>query len=191
MLKLRGEVVRKNNQPRNSRERALCPTVMPEKLCGILADCLNTFLDKNVNAKQTMFVDDLFTMLNSTIQDEKALATYLKRRTNVTEGHVPMTLKQASATFIAIQRPEQVSQAMQQCDAFEAGTQLILHGNPHHHAVNISPSISLLRRHYVPDLEFQRCMLLVGTLGNDLTVTNLDDDNAWVIMWKTMQDHLA
>ena len=80
---------------------------------------------------------------------------------------------------------------MQQCDAFEAGTQLILRGNPHHHAVKISPSISLLRRHYVPDLAFQRCMLLVGTLGNDLTVTNLDDDNAWVIMWKTIQDHLA
>ena len=55
--------------------------------------------------------------------------------------HTPklVTLEQASTTFIAIHRPEQVSQAMQQCDAFEPETQLILHGNPHHHAVKISP----------------------------------------------------
>ena len=39
---------------------------------------------------------------------------------------------------------------------------------------------------YLPNLSFIQAAVLVGTLGDSITLNSIDqDDNAWVIMWRT------
>ena len=47
---------------------------------------------------------------------------------------------------------------------------MILHGNPSAIAKECSPRIAVLRRHFLPNLYFQCCMLLQGTLGHDFDI---------------------
>ena len=43
-----------------------------------------------------------------------------------------------------------------------------------------------LRRHFLPNVHFQSCMLLQGTLGGDFDIFAASGEStAWVLLWKT------
>ena len=60
-----------------------------------------------------------------------------------------------------------VQYAINKCDSLGSGKQLILHGNPSTTAKNLSTHMAVFQRHFLPNMHFQCCMLLQGTLGGD------------------------
>ena len=60
-----------------------------------------------------------------------------------------------------------VQYAINKCDSLGSGKHLILHGIPSATAKDLSPHMAVFRRHFWPNMHFQCCMLLQGTLGGD------------------------
>ena len=46
------------------------------------------------------------------------------------------------------------------CESLGPGQQVIIHGNPSALAKDFYPHVAVLRRHFSPNVHFQRCMLL-------------------------------
>ena len=183
--------------PRQQVQHGGCAdgTTMPTNLCSVIADCLTTVVDRDVTeARQALLLSDLLDMINETTIKEKKLAEHLRNQVHGEEGHVLCTLGRALAINSGTKflGPPSVAKAMQTCDELGPGTQLILHGNTIKVLKHITPPVRILREAYLNNLNFNKCMVLVGTLGKKMQApeTNVED-NAWVIMWKTMQDQLA
>ena len=63
---------------------------------------------------------------------------------------------------------------------------MILHGNPSALARDFSPHMAVLRRHFLPNVHFQCCVLLLVTLGGDFDIFAASGEStAWVLLWKT------
>ena len=79
-----------------------------------------------------------------------------------------------------------VQHAINKCESLGSGKQLILHGNPSAIAKDFSPHMAVLRRHFLPNMHFQCCMLLQGTLGGNLDIFAASGEStALVLLWKT------
>ena len=62
----------------------------------------------------------------------------------------------------------------------------ILHGNPSTIAQDFSPRMAVLRRHFLPSMHFQCCMILRSALGGDFDIFAASgESSAWVLLWKT------
>ena len=58
--------------------------------------------------------------------------------------------------------------------------------NPSTLAKDFLPHMAVLRRHFLPNVHFQCCMLLEGTLGGDFDIFAANGEStAWVLLWKT------
>ena len=67
-----------------------------------------------------------------------------------------------------------------------SGKQLILHWNPSAIAWDFSPHMAVLRRHFLPNMQFECCIILQGTLGGDFDIFAASGGSiAWVLVWKT------
>ena len=79
-----------------------------------------------------------------------------------------------------------VRYAINKCESLGSGKQLILHGNPSAIAQVFSPHMAVLRRHFLPIMQFQCCMILWGTIGGNFDIfTASGEYSAWVLLWKT------
>ena len=79
-----------------------------------------------------------------------------------------------------------VQHAINKCESFGSGKQWILHGNPPAIAQDFSPHTAVLRRHFLPNIQFECCMVLQGTLGCDFDIFAASGEYiAWVFVWKT------
>ena len=79
-----------------------------------------------------------------------------------------------------------VQYAFNKCESFGPGQQLILQGNPSALARDFSPHLAVLRRHFLPTVHFQCCMLLQDTLCGDFDIFAASGvSTAWVLLWKT------
>ena len=80
-----------------------------------------------------------------------------------------------------------VQYAINKCEYLDPGQQLILHENPSALARNSVPYMAVLRRHFLPNMHFQGCMLLQGTLGGNFDIFAASGKStAWVLLWKTL-----
>ena len=79
-----------------------------------------------------------------------------------------------------------VQYALKKCESLGSGKQLILQGNPSSIARDFSPHMSFVRRHLLPNMQLECCMILQGTLRDkfDIFAAN-GESTAWVLLWKT------
>ena len=63
-----------------------------------------------------------------------------------------------------------VEHAINKCESLSSGKQVILHGNPSANAEEFSLHMAVLRRHVLPNLYFQYCVLLRGTFGGNVDI---------------------
>ena len=78
---------------------------------------------------------------------------------------------------------EDVQYATNKCESFGSGQQLILHGNQSAIAKDFSASP---RRLFCPNMHFQCCMLLQGTLGSNFDIFEASGESTdWGLFWKT------
>ena len=108
------------------------------------------------------------------------------------EGYVLSVLSESESLLLTGQpsRPSPVAKAMEVCDTLITGRQVILHGNPHEQ--EISQAAGRIRQHYLPGQEFERAMVLKGTLGKSLTIPETDvEGHAWVVMWQSHRGSLG
>ena len=62
----------------------------------------------------------------------------------------------------------------------------MLYGNPSAIARDFSPHTTVLRRDFLPNMQFECCMILQGTLGNNFDIFAASGEStAWVLLWKT------
>ena len=64
-----------------------------------------------------------------------------------------------------------VQYAIDKTESLGSRQQLILHGNSSALAGGFSPHMAVIRRHLLPNMHFQWCMLLQGTLSGNFDVT--------------------
>ena len=81
---------------------------------------------------------------------------------------------------------EDVQYAIYKCESLGLGRHLIHHGKPSALAGDFSPHVAVLRRHFLPNVHFQCCMLFQGTFGHDFVISTASGEStAWVLLWKT------
>ena len=118
-------------------------------------------------------ISDLLDLANLSVQEEAALATnWIDERP---EGLKPQNLALATmAGPVTWSLPKNliadVQHAINKCESLGPGQELILHGNPSAIAAIFSQHMAVLRRHFLPNMHFQCCMLLQGTFGGDFDI---------------------
>ena len=172
-----------------SRERVV-PTEWQVRT--VLGDCISRAKVIPAQApqyRQHALISDFLDLANLSVQEEAALATnWIKDRP---EGLKLQNLALATRTGRSTgSLPESltadVHYAINKCESLGSGRQLILHGNPSAIARDFSPYMAVLRRHFLPNVHFQCCMLLQGTLGHDFDIFAASGEStAWVLLWKT------
>ena len=77
-----------------------------------------------------------------------------------------------------------VQYAINKSESLGSGKQWILHGNPPAIAQDFSPQMAVLRRHFfLPNMQFECCMILQSTLGGNFdTLAASGDSTAWVLL---------
>ena len=76
-----------------------------------------------------------------------------------------------------------VRYAINKCESLGSGKQLILHGHPSAIAQDFSPHMAVLRRHFLPNMHFQYCMILQGIIGRNFDIFAASGEStAWVLL---------
>ena len=139
--------------------------------------------------RQHALISDYLDLANLSLREEAALATnWMKDRP---EGLKLQSLALATMTGPAVRSfpkdmTAHVQHALKKCESLGSGKQLILHGNPSAIARDFSPHKPVLRRHFLPNMYFQCCILPQGTLdGNSDISAASGESTAWVLLWKT------
>ena len=139
----------------------------------VLGDCKSRAKVIPIQApqyRQHALISDFLDLAHLSIREEAALATnWIKDRT---EGLKLQNLALAAMTgpvLSSLQRnlTADVQYAIDKCESLGSGRQLILHGNSSVLAKDFSPHMAVLRRHLLPNVHCQCCMLLQGTLGGN------------------------
>ena len=139
--------------------------------------------------RQHVLISDFLDLANLSIQEEAALATTWDD--DRPEGLRLQNLALATTAGPVMSSSPQnltadVQHAIGTCESLGPGQQLILHRNPSAIAATFSPHMAVLRRHFLPNMHFQCCMLLQGTLGGDFDIFAASGEStAWVLHWKT------
>ena len=139
--------------------------------------------------RQHALISDFLDLANLSIREEALLATnWIK---DGPEGLKLQNLALATKTGPAMSSlpkhtKADVQYAINKCESLGTGKQLIRHGNPSAITQVFSPHMAVLRRHLLPNLHFQCCMILCGTIGGNFdTITASGEYSAWVLLWKT------
>ena len=134
-------------------------------------------------------INDFLDLADLSVQEEAALATsWIKDRPEglSLQNLALDTMAGPVMSSLPKNLTADVHYAINKCESWGSGKQLILHGNPSAIAANISPHMAVLRRQFLPTMHFERCMLLQGTLGGDFDIFAASSEStAWVLSWKT------
>ena len=72
------------------------------------------------------------------------------------------------------------------CEPLSSGKQLFLHENPGAIARDFLPHMSVLRHHFLPNVQFECFLISQGTLGGNFDIFAASGEStAWVLFWKT------
>ena len=144
--------------------------------------------------RQCVLISDILDLANLSFQEEAALATNgirdrpeglqlqnltLATRTGRSTGSLPENL--TANVHYAINKYESVG----------SGKQLILHGNPSAIARGFLPAYDSPSTSFLPNVHFQCCMLLQGTLGHDFDIFAASGEFTGCSSGKPVQDQLA
>ena len=131
--------------------------------------------------QQYALITDFLDLANlSVLEVEAALAkNWIKDRP---EGLKLQNLAVATMTGPAVRSfPENINaniqHAMNKCEFLGSGKQLILHGNPPAIARDFPAHMAVLRRLFLPNMHFQCCMLLQGTIGGNFYIFAASGDS--------------
>ena len=123
--------------------------------------------------RQCSLISDFQDLACLSIREEAALATiWIKDRPEVLklQNLALATMTDPAVRSFPKNMTADVQCALDKCESLGSGKQLILHGNPSAIAKDFSPHMAVLRRHFLPNMHFQCCMLLQGTLGGDFDI---------------------
>ena len=158
----------------------------------VLGDCISRATVVPAQApqyRQCALVSEFMDLANLCVQEEAALAAnWIKDRPEWLKLQNPYVGPPDGPIYRKVTRKSNCrrplrNQQMRICGLKE---QLILHGNPSAIARDFSPHVAVLRRHFLPNMHFQCCMLLRGTLGRDFDIFAASGEStAWVLLWKT------
>ena len=71
-------------------------------------------------------------------------------------------------------------------ESLSSGKQLFLHENPGAIARDFLPHMSVLRHHFLPNVQFECFLISQGTLGGNFDIFAVSGESAtWVLLWKT------
>ena len=151
--------------------------------------CYNHWNQYQASRERVVTTEWLTSFLaHMSLQEEAALATnWIKDRP---EGLKLQNLALATMAIpVMSSLPKKltadVQYAINKCESLGTGQQMILHGNPSAITRNFSPHMAVLRRHVLPNMHYQFCMLLQGTLGGDFDIfASSGESTAWVLLWK-------
>ena len=116
--------------------------------------------------RQFALISDFLDLANLSIREEatSARGPKLQYLALATITHRP------SITQLSKEYDCRCSTRSKKCESSGSGKQLILHGNPSANARDFSPHMSVLRRHFLPNMQFDCCMILQGTLGGKFDI---------------------
>ena len=123
--------------------------------------------------RQYALISDFLDLADLSTQEEAAVATnWIKDRPEglKLQNLTLATRKGRSTSTVPENLTADVHYAINKCESLGSGKQLILHGNPSAIARDFSPHMAVLRRHCLPNVHFQCCMFLQGTLGHDFDI---------------------
>ena len=151
--------------------------------------------DQAPQYRQHALISDFLDLAHLSLQEEAALVTanWIKDRP---EGLKLQNLTLATRTGPVLSSllknlTADVQCAINKCGSLGSGQQLVLHG-PSAIARDFSPKMAVLRRHVLPNVHFQCCMLLQGTLGHDFDIFAASGEStAWVLLWKARSRPIA
>ena len=159
---------------------------------SVLGDCISKSHLISIRAqqyRQYILISDFLDLVNLSIREEAILAAnWIKDQP---EGLKLQNLALATMTGPAVRTfpkdmTADVQYALDKCESLGSWKQLILHGNPSALAEDFSPRMSVLRCHFLPNMQFQCCMILQGTLGSNFDIFAASGEStAWVLLWKT------
>ena len=171
-----------------SRER-----VVPTPVRTVLGDCISKAKVVSIQApqyRQYALISDFLDLANLSIREEAALATnWIKDRP---EGLKLQNLALATMTGPAVRSlprnlTADIQYAIDKCESLGSEKQLILQGNLSAIAKDFSPHMAVLRPHLLPNMHFQCCMMLQGTLGGHFGIFAASGEStASVLLWKTL-----
>ena len=139
--------------------------------------------------RQQALISDFLDLAKLSMREQAALAmNWIKDRP---EGLMLQNLALATMTSHAISSlPENtiadVQHAINKCETLGSGKQLSHHGNPSAIARDFSPHMAALRRHFVPNMQFECCLLPQAPSEAifDMFAAS-GESTAWVLLWKT------
>ena len=152
------------------------------------------FQPKRHSITNIALINNFLDLAHLSLQEEATLATnWIKDRP---EGLKVQNLALATMTGPAMTSlpkiTADVQHAINKSESLGSGEQVVLHGNPSAIAWDFSPHMAVLRRHFLPNMQFECCMILQGTLGSNFDICAASGEStAWVLLWKTVQDQLA
>ena len=139
--------------------------------------------------RQYALITDFLDLARLTIREEAPQATnWIKDRP---EGLKLQNLALATMTGPVLRSlPKKltadVQYASEKWKSLGSGQQLILHGNSSALAGGFSPHMAVIRRHLLPNMHFQCCMLLQGTLSGNFDILAASGESAaWALLGKT------
>ena len=139
--------------------------------------------------RQYALVSDFLDLANLGIREEALLATnWIKDRPERLKlQNLALATKTGPAmSSLPKNMTADVRYAMNKCESLGSGKQLILHGHPSAIAQDFSPHMAVLRRHLLPIMHFQCCMILQGIIGRNFDIFAATSGSAaWVLLWKT------
>ena len=157
-----------------------------------LRDCVSKAKVLSIQSpqyRQCALISDFLDLTKLCLRDEAALATnWIKDR--------PAGLKLQNLALATMTGPamgslqknmaEDFQHAVNKCESLGSGKKLILHGDSSEVAEDFSPHMAVLRRHFLPNMQFECCLILQGTLGGNFDIfAACGESAAWVLLWKT------
>ena len=145
--------------------------------------------------RQCALISDFLVLANLGIQCEAPFPTkWIKERPEVLKlrNLTLATRKGRSTGNLPENLTADVHYAINECESLGSRKQLILHGNPSGIARDFSQHMTVLRRHFLPNVHLQCCTLLQGTLDDDFDIFAASGEStAGCSSGKTVQDQFA
>ena len=153
----------------------------------ILGDCISNARVISIQAPQ--LISDFLDLATLSIRDDAALASnWIKDRLEglKLQNLALVTLTGPAMSSLQKKITADVQHSVNKCKSLGSGKQLVLHGNPSVIARDFSPHMAVRRRHVLPNVQFECCMILQGTLGGNFDIFAASGEStAWVLLWKT------
>ena len=155
----------------------------------VLGDCISSEKVISIQApqyRQYAPISDFQDLANLSIREEALMAkNWIKDRPELLklQNLALATVKGPAMSSLTKNMTADVRYAINKCESLGSGKQLILHGHPSAIAQVFSPHMAVLRRHLLPNMHFQYCMILQGIIGRNFDIFAASGEStAWVLL---------